>query len=305
MHLDGAQEPVLGAGAAAVLLSTTPQVVEYDARVERRPRARGGRHLSPRARRRDRRRGREPHVVPRRGRRDLRRVLRAGRRAGRLRSFFAANIYHVPFGGLAQRAHLRLARRELDLTKAEVEGHWSKKSRAVADVQPPHGRRVRRGDVRRAGRADRAPAVAARRATESGSTRTARDRARNSTARVWRGAHARRWPRRVSSSSCRTGGASPWRIRSLRARGPRGDRCARPYAAGDLVPALYEQHYAGQGNASSSVARAITSESTHGAEAPRASACRRSHPGVGGRAASRPRVGALARGAGCRARRRR
>ncbi len=44
-------------------------------------------------------------------------------------SFFAANIYHVPFGGLAQRAHLRLARRHLGLSKADAERHWCRKSR--------------------------------------------------------------------------------------------------------------------------------------------------------------------------------
>ncbi len=44
--------------------------------------------------------------------------------------FFAANIYHVPFGGLAQRAHFRLARREMGLSKAEAEQHWQKKSKA-------------------------------------------------------------------------------------------------------------------------------------------------------------------------------
>ncbi len=44
--------------------------------------------------------------------------------------FFAANIYHVPFGGLAQRAHFRLARREMGLSKAAAEAHWEKKARA-------------------------------------------------------------------------------------------------------------------------------------------------------------------------------
>lgn len=44
--------------------------------------------------------------------------------------FFAANVYHVPFGGLSQRAHLRLARRELGLTKAAAEAHWVRKSEA-------------------------------------------------------------------------------------------------------------------------------------------------------------------------------
>ena len=45
-------------------------------------------------------------------------------------TFFAANIYHVPFGGLSQRAHVRLARRELGLSKADAEAHWHRKSGA-------------------------------------------------------------------------------------------------------------------------------------------------------------------------------
>ena len=43
-------------------------------------------------------------------------------------AFFAANVYHVPFGGLAQRAHVRLARRELGLSRADAEAHWRRKS---------------------------------------------------------------------------------------------------------------------------------------------------------------------------------
>jgi hydroxymethylglutaryl-CoA synthase len=43
-------------------------------------------------------------------------------------AFFAAHIYHVPFGGLSQRAHVRLARRELGLSKADAEAHWRRKS---------------------------------------------------------------------------------------------------------------------------------------------------------------------------------
>lgn len=55
------------------------------------------------------------------------------RRVGRpvdFDAFFAANVYHVPFGGLSQRAHLKLARRELGLTKAAAEAHWARKSMA-------------------------------------------------------------------------------------------------------------------------------------------------------------------------------
>lgn len=45
-------------------------------------------------------------------------------------TFFAANVYHVPFGGLAQRAHFRLARREMQLSKSGAECHWERKSKA-------------------------------------------------------------------------------------------------------------------------------------------------------------------------------
>ncbi|MGC4083042.1 MAG: hydroxymethylglutaryl-CoA synthase [Vicinamibacterales bacterium] len=44
--------------------------------------------------------------------------------------FFAAHIYHVPFGGLAQRAHLRLVRAAMSLSKADAEAHWARKSKA-------------------------------------------------------------------------------------------------------------------------------------------------------------------------------
>lgn len=130
MHFHSAQEPVLGAGAAAVLLSTTPQVVAYDLGWN----------------------GVHAHEVadifrPARG-------VETGDADESLTSyldgvdatydaycaqvgtpvdfdtFFAANIYHVPFGGLAQRAHFRLARRATNLTKADVEAHWAKKARA-------------------------------------------------------------------------------------------------------------------------------------------------------------------------------
>ena len=130
MHLDGPQEPVLGAAGLAVLLSRTPRIVEFDAGWN----------------------GVYAHEVA-----DIFRpapgvetgdaddsllsyldgveftydayVARVGRPID-FDEFFAANIYHVPFGGLAQRAHLRLARREMLLTKAEAEQHWERKSKA-------------------------------------------------------------------------------------------------------------------------------------------------------------------------------
>jgi hydroxymethylglutaryl-CoA synthase len=129
MHLHGSQEPVLGAGAAAVLLSTEPRIVEYDLGWN----------------------GVHAHEVA-----DIFRPatgVETGDADESLTSyldgvdatydaycervgapvdfdtFFAANIYHVPFGGLAQRAHFRLARRS-GHGKAEVEAHWCRKSHA-------------------------------------------------------------------------------------------------------------------------------------------------------------------------------
>ncbi len=127
--LDGPQEPVLGAAGLAVLLSGNPRIVEFDAGWN----------------------GVYAHEVA-----DIFRpapgvetgdadesllsyldgveltydayVARVGQPVDFDR-FFAANVYHVPFGGLAQRAHLRLARREMGLSKGDAERHWEKKSR--------------------------------------------------------------------------------------------------------------------------------------------------------------------------------
>jgi 3-hydroxy-3-methylglutaryl CoA synthase len=127
--LEGPQEPVLGAAGLALLVSGNPRVVEFDAGWN----------------------GVYAHEVA-----DIFRpapgvetgdadesllsyldaveltydayVARVGQ-AVDFDRFFAANVYHVPFGGLAQRAHLRLARREMGLSKAEAECHWDRKSR--------------------------------------------------------------------------------------------------------------------------------------------------------------------------------
>ena len=41
---------------------------------------------------------------------------------------FAANVYHVPFGGLAERAHLRLARTQLGLSRRDAMSHWERRA---------------------------------------------------------------------------------------------------------------------------------------------------------------------------------
>ena len=127
--IDGPQEPVLGAAGLALLISNNPRIAEFDFGWN----------------------GVYAHEVA-----DIFRpapgvetgdadesllsyldaveltydayVARVGQ-AIDFDRFFAANVYHVPFGGLAQRAHFRLARRELKLSKAEAECHWEKKSK--------------------------------------------------------------------------------------------------------------------------------------------------------------------------------
>jgi hydroxymethylglutaryl-CoA synthase len=128
--IDGPQEPVLGAGAAAVLVSDRPHVVALDV---------GWSGVSARE---------VPDIfrpAPGVETGDADESLTSYLDAAELTydayvgcvgqpvdfdAFFAANVYHVPFGGLAQRAHLRLARRELGLSKAEAESHWERKSKA-------------------------------------------------------------------------------------------------------------------------------------------------------------------------------
>jgi hydroxymethylglutaryl-CoA synthase len=127
--IGGAQEPVVGTGAAAVLVSAEPQLLAYDLGWN----------------------GVYAHEVP-----DIFRpapgvetgdadesltsyldgveatyeayVARVGH-AVNFDTFFAANIYHVPFGGLAQRAHFRLAQTLLGLSRAQAEEHWRRKSK--------------------------------------------------------------------------------------------------------------------------------------------------------------------------------
>lgn len=127
--LNGVQEPVLGAGAAAVLLSTEPKVVAYDLGWNGVYAHEVADIFRP-----------APGVETGDADESLTSYLDAAEEAydaytARVGTavdfdaFFAANVYHVPFGGLAQRAHFRLARRALGLSKAEVERHWERKSK--------------------------------------------------------------------------------------------------------------------------------------------------------------------------------
>ena len=128
--LNGPQEPVLGAAGLAILLSNDARIVEFDAGWNGvyahevadifRP--------APGVETGDADASLESYLDAVELTYDAY-VARVGQSIDFDR-FFAANIYHVPFGGLAQRAHFRLARREMGLSKSEAERHWEKKSRA-------------------------------------------------------------------------------------------------------------------------------------------------------------------------------
>lgn len=128
--LNGVQEPVLGAGAAAVLLSTAPRIVQYElgwngvyahetADIFR---------PAPGVETGDADESLMSYLDGVEATYDAY-VAKVGAPVD-FDAFFAAHVYHVPFGGLAQRAHFRLARTAMTLTKAEVEAHWARKSRA-------------------------------------------------------------------------------------------------------------------------------------------------------------------------------
>jgi hydroxymethylglutaryl-CoA synthase len=127
--LNGPQEPVLGAAGLALLLSAAPRIVEFDAGWNGvyahevadifRP--------APGVETGDADASLESYLDAVEFTYDAY-VERVGHPVD-FDQFFAANIYHVPFGGLAQRAHFRLARREMGLSKGEAERHWEKKSK--------------------------------------------------------------------------------------------------------------------------------------------------------------------------------
>jgi hydroxymethylglutaryl-CoA synthase len=126
--IGGPQEPVLGAGAAAVLVSGAPRIAAIDAGWSGVYANEVPDLFRP-----------APGVETGNADESLTAYLDAAeltfdayeRCTGQVVDFdrfFAANVYHVPFGGLAQRAHMRLARRELGLSKADAEAHWARKS---------------------------------------------------------------------------------------------------------------------------------------------------------------------------------
>ncbi len=127
--LDEPQEPVLGAAGMALLLSATPRLVTYD-------RGWNGVYAhevadifrpAPGFETGDADESLLSYLDAVESTYDAY-VARVGHPID-FDAFFAANIYHVPFGGLAERAHLRLARREMGLSKAEAERHWARKAK--------------------------------------------------------------------------------------------------------------------------------------------------------------------------------
>jgi 3-hydroxy-3-methylglutaryl CoA synthase len=246
MALEGTQEPVLGAAGLALLVSGNPRIAEFDAGWN----------------------GVYAHEVA-----DIFRpapgvetgdadesllsyldaveftydayVARVGR-AIDFDRFFAANIYHVPFGGLAQRAHLRLARREMGLSKAEAERHWDRKSRASLTYNRRTGGVYGAATfVALAGLIDASPAL------------TAGDRiglysygsgscAEFYSATLGADAHAAVAEARIEQqlSGRRALTVQEYEACELTVSAA---TCARDYTPPvDLIPSLYESHYAGQ-----------------------------------------------------------
>ena len=130
MGIEGPQEPVLGAGAAAMLLSHQPRLWAFEDTL-------AGVHAHEIA---DIFRP-APGVETGDADDSLLSYLDGveatfgahGRARGeplRFAEDFAANVYHVPFGGLAERAHLRLARAQLGLSRRDALAHWEQRGAA-------------------------------------------------------------------------------------------------------------------------------------------------------------------------------
>jgi len=107
--LHGVQEPVLGAGAAAILLSREPAMLAYERGWNGIYSHESGGYIPSGAGSRGRRWRRKPDflssIPPRKRSRRMQLESAAKSISDR---FFAANIYHVPFGGMAERAHCAL-----------------------------------------------------------------------------------------------------------------------------------------------------------------------------------------------------
>jgi 3-hydroxy-3-methylglutaryl CoA synthase len=130
LGIKGAQEPVLGAGAAALIVSHEPRLWSF----ERKASGVFAHEIADIFRP-------APGVETGNADDSLMSYLDGveltfeeyERSVGHVVDFetaFAANVYHVPFGGLAERAHLRLARSRLGLSRAEALEHWRRRAAA-------------------------------------------------------------------------------------------------------------------------------------------------------------------------------
>lgn len=124
--LGGVQEPVLGAGAAAILVSRDPGFASI-------PLGRSGVFAhevadifrpAPGIETGDADESLLSYLDGVEATWDAFAALEPGVRFG---EDFAAHVYHVPFGGLAERAHLRLCRKELGLDRAAATAHFQAK----------------------------------------------------------------------------------------------------------------------------------------------------------------------------------
>ncbi len=133
LGIEGPQEPVLGAGAAALLVSHQPRLWAFDGTAAGVFTHEVADIFRP-----------APGVETGDADESLMSYLdgveetfaayeKALGQAVDFETAFAANVYHVPFGGLAERAHLRLARSQLGLTRAQALEHW--KARALASLR--------------------------------------------------------------------------------------------------------------------------------------------------------------------------
>ncbi|MCC7055641.1 MAG: hydroxymethylglutaryl-CoA synthase family protein [Gemmatimonadaceae bacterium] len=128
LGLHGVQEPVLGAGAAAVLISRHVQLAEFEGAASGVFAHETADIFRP-----------APGVETGDAETSLASYLDGvaetyadyERKWGAPIDFerhFAAHIYHVPFGGLAERAHMRLAQQALGLSRTAAREHWARKS---------------------------------------------------------------------------------------------------------------------------------------------------------------------------------
>ncbi len=135
--LEGVQEPVLGAGAAAVLLSRDPAFASIEV-------GRSGVYAhevadifrpAPGIETGD---AEESLLSYLDGAEHTWEAFQCLEPTVRFGEDFSAHVYHTPFGGLAERAHLRLCKRELGLDRASARAHF------LAKVEPSltHNRRM-------------------------------------------------------------------------------------------------------------------------------------------------------------------